>query len=213
MLSWRTRTGGRAPIATAGIVLLLLLPVVTASSVHTAQARSGQSSSPVEATSCNGGTPRVCVHPAYAALLPELSTKVRQALAPIEGIPGAPERVEQALRPGVSQVGVVRFTMFGAQGGPLATSPVVAQVIYGLTGAYCEGGSGVTPGAATKPRRQVAAWLLAEAGLQAVQGLEPGELRDARRVAALSDAKRRAWLTEHLAVLADCQASVTPLLR
>lgn len=173
---------------------------------------------------CAGTAMSVCVHPAYRSLLPALLGGLGPVAAMAAGLPGAPVRVVQvattyrtravatvAGRPPVLNLylGDLELPGFGATN----TSALVAQVRLLYLNALLAGG----PGGTGDPAQQaVQAGLLIAAGVPLsaqpdllLASALPGPAPDvyaavtaaARRFAALSAARRHAWLSAGLPAL------------
>jgi hypothetical protein len=162
---------------------------------------------------CGAGPFVVCVHPAFAAWLDEVSADVNRAVAPLSGLPGMPVRAEHAPltgddeRPGA----VVRFNMQAVPGGPYAAAGIIVRCVVARCGGFDDGAE--APARSVSEAQDVIyGWLWNRAGLDpayAVVGSASGGRFDEstpvlaarERFAALEPSARRAWLEANLAAL------------
>jgi hypothetical protein len=182
---------------------------------------------------CSHAVIPVCVNPAYAAYLPNVTSALEPVLSQVARMPGAPARLSQApqvyqqeqgngiiLRGGTgARSGFVLPPVPGAQGMTAASFatqldaniglPIVADVI------------GVSPQGPVTPAQQAVLSALTGIGPGASRslGLPPGWLPQpgspaelaARRFAALPAAARHAWLVQHIAALRAGQLTLAQL--
>jgi len=199
------------------------------------------SDQPVRYTPVCSRTPiPVCVHPAYASVLPAVIASSWPELTEFAGLPGAPARISQVAVTYRQEPGN-GITVSG--GGPSVTVFVLPDEVpgrLGTTGAEFaaqmdeglglqlasdvilggDGGAGVS--APSQAQLAVIAGSVRfppsveSRDLAPLYGRllpEPGSLASlaARRFAALSPAARHAWLAQHLAALRADQVSLTQL--
>jgi hypothetical protein len=171
---------------------------------------------------CSHSAVPICVHPAYQAYLPAVTTALAPVLSQVAGLPGAPVRVTQAATPASLGTG----NTIGPAGSPISGHPPVLQLrLFGAgvstaefvdlvrlqaATTIVETVTGGGPGRHGDPAQQaVTAALLKAAGVLlagpggGVPGPAPGTpaYAAAQRFAARPAAARHAWLAAHQAAL------------
>ena len=171
---------------------------------------------------CSHSVVPICVHPAYQAYLPAVTTALAPVLSQVAGLPGAPVRVTQAPTPAslgtgntISPAGspvsghppVLRLHLFGAG---ISTAEFISLVrlqaaiaiVDSVTGGGPAGHGNAAQQAVAAALLKAGGVLLAGPGLR-VPGPAPGTpaYTAAERFAALPAAARHAWLAAHQAAL------------
>jgi hypothetical protein len=193
------------------------------------------SDQPVSYTPACGGTGiAICVHPAYAAYLPDVTGALEPMLRAVAGLPGAPAALHQApqvyeqgpgnsinvpaatghgpkflLPPLPGTEGAISGTDFAAQLAADTAVPIVTRIL------------GVSPdGPATPAQQAIVSALTHLPYAQArMLGVQPGLLASpgspaaaaAQRFAALPVAAQHAWLAAHLTALRSGTAVLAQL--
>jgi hypothetical protein len=174
---------------------------------------------------CESGGITVCVHPAYAGLLPEATERLNEAAEPVAGLPGVPTHALQGtadhpLPTGFEPEDTARFTLSDYDGGPLrvAASDLVGGLVADertwleelpkegpLSEKTCVSAYGrTTYSPAQEAQGIVQSWLLMRIGqFDEIQygGACRSSAERRERFAALAPAEREAWLKENLADL------------
>lgn len=90
---------------------------------------------PIEATSCHGQAPQVCVHPAYAAAGDALAEAARRVLAPVTGAGIPVDRVIQTTdRPSYDPATATLTFPLSIVDGQVATDRAAASMLSGIFG-------------------------------------------------------------------------------
>jgi hypothetical protein len=164
---------------------------------------------------CSHSVVPICVHPAYQAYLPAVTTALAPVLSQVAGLPGAPVRVIQGTGNTISPAGspvsghppVLRLHLFGAG---ISTAEFISLVRLQAATAIVDSVTGGGPaGHGNGAQQAVAAALLKAGGVLLagpglrVPGPAPGTpaYAAAERFAALPAAARHAWLAAHQAAL------------
>jgi ABC-type transport system involved in multi-copper enzyme maturation permease subunit len=212
---------GRRSILSGGVLALstLLIGAAVTSLSHAAdrfsQSEYGDESSEVIPYTpvCSGDPLPVCVHPAYRSLLAETSAQVNRVAAPLVGVPGALERVEQGWPGAPSTDAVMRLSLGASPDEFEWFAPWMASYLAGteVVEEYrAQAGESVR---ATEAQHALQVWLLRRAGAHVtcnglgVTGRYPyvdfnrAACEAADRFEELDPAARRTWLERHYAAL------------
>ena len=165
---------------------------------------------------CSQAALRVCVHPAYSAELPQLSTLINHVAAPLVGLPGAPARAEQRA-PNTGGFwhmsgNVLAVEPFAAHAPDWTNQPFIrrlsTEVAVGLV--YTPGPVTTSSGGKsehinlTTMQQAIALYLLSQANVTPDPSvLQPSSQAIAfeQQFAAQPLAARHVWLAQHYAAL------------
>jgi hypothetical protein len=163
------------------------------------------------------GEIEVCVHEAYAAVLPDAVTVVEAVTRPLHGIPGAPTRAEQ--QPGGGGLlpdGTLTFQLYHApKHNALAVSLAHALVVDTEAGvrttSNCINGSCAAEG--NYPQEVITWWLEDQSGFMHDQRSRLDGTGQAAldRFTALDTATQRQWLEQNFAALRAGQLTLEDL--
>lgn len=165
---------------------------------------------PLAYTPVCAGTPlRVCLHPAYRRELSTMSAFFNRVVSPIAGLPGVPSRLDQARsdeHTGVSgaviamQVPVIHTVSMPSDLVAITAGAFTSALVNGQLG---EKGNLRRP-VATPAQRAVQWFLIRAAGYRpdpAFVPADPAAQAAGDRLATLSPADQRAWLTVRFAAV------------
>jgi hypothetical protein len=164
---------------------------------------------------CRAAAIPVCLHPAYAAYLPAVTTALDPVLRELTGLPGAPVRISQGTtiyRQGRLNEVDVRVAGPAFAGTPPVYFLVLPNQLPGPSLSVAESAAVVS----TKVRRDLVRAVIGDgpepARRAVVEALLPGPSSPAAvRFAALPPAIRHAWLQGHLPDLRAGRISVAQL--
>ncbi len=177
---------------------------------------------------CKEGGITVCIHPAYASVLPENAEAANEIAAPLVGIPGVPTRALQANGPktmpdGVDTEDTAFFSNYAT--GEDDEFMIKGDLAYDLTGSETMRSGPQADAEEAKPTEEdlrrcgglqntkhfdpayeaqtvVGDWLLQRAGVPGLpMSLCPNSKQLVKRFAALDTAEREAWLEKNFADL------------
>ena len=183
---------------------------------------------------CEKSRITVCVHPAYAKLLPQTAKAVNEVAAPLVGIPGAPTRVVQEGSSSDRPRGGKRVAHFGIESmtngseagfkGDIALDLVMSGYAINVTSASrptaedlkrCGGGGNNYYDLIFSTQTVVGAWLSERAGADTPPWMLstgcPNVDKLTERFAKLDPVRRHAWLRENLVALRDGKLTLKDL--
>ncbi|MEU2021013.1 hypothetical protein ABZ565_02350 [Streptomyces sp. NPDC016469] len=163
---------------------------------------------------CTEGTPRFCLSGRQKHLLPQVAEALSGLTGRLEGVPGAPKRYADrpsAQRADESRMPTPNVGWFLLRGRLQHTEDFAWQVAVQLLGRDCPGHE-----AGSKSWNRVIAtdfavsgWLI---GTRAAQATYVPDSPELRRLDAMPDAERRAWLGRYMATRKSCDPSEVPTL-
>jgi hypothetical protein len=148
---------------------------------------------------CAEGRVPVCVHPAYASWLREVSDAVNRVMEPLSGVPGAPVRAAQAVEVGTSVPTSRTLQLALDEGSHLPRSYLHQEVARRLA----VGGYEAENERGEWAQEAIAMWLGDRAnGVKPECGGDSAEewmaaCAAARRFAGLPEAAQKEWLRAH----------------
>ena len=166
---------------------------------------------------CAQGEIEVCVHEAYAAVLPDAVTVVEAVTRPLRGIPGAPTRAEQ--QPGGGELlpdGTITFQLYHAPKNDafavsLARGLAVDTKMTFATPSNCINAS--CPAEGNYPQGVLTWWLEGQSGFMHDQRprLDGTGQAALDRFMALDSSAQRQWLEQNFAALRAGQLTLEDL--
>ena len=159
---------------------------------------------------CSAAPLPVCVHPAYAAALPQASADLNTLLAPLIGVPGFPPRAEQSAPSTISQsvqiVGALPFALDSYNTYNVRTTALFCAIYACPTDTLVPIG---TPQPGDQARAAIAAWLWTRVegpgassfGSCGIRGFTNDVCAATGRFAALDSETQHEWLVAHFADL------------
>ncbi len=184
-------------VAAIGAAMLVQLPA------HLAPSQAREAVVPYT-PECAEGRISVCVHPAYAKLLPNTAEAIDGLTEPLIGISGAPVRAQQSsplddveLKPD----GTLQFSLYDAATvEDQMTTEVAAALVQESSSSYEGGKARLVPGDA---QSVVAGWLLKRTGRDplGLTGGDPEATTALERFANLTPEHQSAWLNDNYAEL------------
>jgi hypothetical protein len=192
--SWRTRT-----------VSATTCVVVAAAGALTVSSQNGEFLVVAQAPGyrCSSTHPTVCVHPAFADGLPELSQRFVALDAKLAGTPAARDRIEQLDRDASipTSAGAGRFALDGLT--PFALSRALSEFLDSVSvgGQACYTPQAIQSGASANVG-VVRAWLLDDP----TQMVRAGQAQTAALawLTSLTDPQRRAWFRDNYPAIVAC---------
>lgn len=163
---------------------------------------------------CTEGSPQICLSGRQEHLLPQVTEALSGLTGRLEGVPGAPKRYvdrEPVQHPDESWVPTPNVGWYLLRGRLQHREHFAWQVAMRLLDRDC---SGRAAGSKSWDRvietdSAVAGWLI---GPHAAQETYVSDSPELRRLEAMPDAERRAWLGRYMAARNSCDPSEVPVL-
>ncbi|WP_405938818.1 hypothetical protein OG338_21210 [Streptomyces sp. NBC_00726] len=218
MVAW---TGGLAAAALTAVAarrrLTALVPLAVAAAVAPLVVSTGdglfRDDPAAHHLACTEGSPQICLSGRQKHLLPQVAEALSELTGRLEGVRGAPERYVDRLpeqRPDDTWIPTPNAGWYLLRGRLQHTEDYAWQVGYHLTDRGCHGSDSMDAddGRVRTTDHAVASWLNGPSA--SVPGDE--ESPEFRRLEAMPDAERRAWLGRYMATRTSCDPSEVPVL-